>query len=129
VENVDIDLGSTLGTLTLDGFLAVGGFDSLGLPEPMPPALGEPFAGQQVVGALTVVSTSGIGELTGNITIGGTLQSNAGISQLNLLGQANLEGDFDLSGVTATGTIAASFSWDIEVDNSQAALIFSGGRR
>jgi hypothetical protein len=126
VENVDIDLGSTLGTLTLDGFLAVGGFDNLGLPEPMPPALGEPFAGQQVVGALTVVSTSGIGELTGNITIGGTLQSNAGISQLNLLGEANLEGDFDLSGVTATGTIAASFSWDIEVDNSQAALIFSG---
>jgi hypothetical protein len=124
VENVDIDLGSTLGTLTLDGFLAVGGFDSLGLPEPMPPALGEPYAGQQVVGALTVVSTSGIGELTGDITIGGTLQSSAGISQLDLLGQATLEGD--LSFLNASGSLAAEFTWPLVVDNASGTPSFSG---
>ncbi len=126
VANVEIDLGESLGTLSLDGFLAVGGFDSVGLPAPMPAELGEPFAGQQVVGSLTVVSTSGIGELTGEIVIGGTRLSSGGISQLDLVGQATLEGDFDFSGVTATGTIGANFGWEIDVDNSQAAFAISG---
>jgi carbon monoxide dehydrogenase subunit G len=126
VQNVEIDLGSTLGELTLDGFLAVGGFDSFGLPTPMPSALGSPFAGQQVAGSLTVVSTSGIGALTGQIEIGGSIQSTGGISQLDLVGQATLEGDLSFLGVSGSGSVTGQFAWPLIVDNSTGAPSFTG---
>lgn len=75
VENIDVPLGESLGVLTLDGFIAAGGFDGLGLPQPMPAELGEPFAGQQVVGSLSVASASEIGQIAGTVTLAGAIQS------------------------------------------------------
>jgi len=126
VENIEFDLGSTLGSVELDGFIAVGGFDDLGLPNVMPTELGSPFGDEQVVGQLTVDSTSGLGNITGQITLGGNLSSTDGITDLSLTGTANLNAQLGFTGVTASGALEADFNWDLQVDHTTGQPSFSG---
>mgnify|MGYP006969344006 CR=1 FL=1 len=126
VQNIEVPLGATLGNLTLGGYIAVGGFDGFGLPIPMPAELGAPYAGEQVVGNLSVTSNSGIGQIGGSVTLGGSLASANDLSVLDLAGQATLTGDFDFSGVLASGQISAVLEWAIEVDNTTGQPAFSG---
>ncbi len=123
--NLDIPLPSSLGDLELSGWIAIGGFDSLGLPAPMPTELGAPYAGQQIAGNLTGTSTSSIGTVTGSLTVGGSLNIDGSVTTLDLDFNGTLAGNLSISDFTGTGSFAADVSLPITIDNTNGDPVYN----
>ena len=71
-----------------------------------------------MVGNLTVTSNSGLGEISGGIVLGGNYASSNGLGLLSLAGQATLSGDFTYAGLSASGNLAADFTWPLAIDTT-----------
>ncbi len=126
VEGLEVGLAGGLGSLTFGGYLALGGFDGLGLPAPMPAELGAPFSGQQVVGELSVTSSTDLGNVTGTLNLGGAFSSTAGVATIDLAGTASLAAELSYSGLSGSGNLAVDFNWPLVIDNSAGQPSIAG---